>query len=202
MSASGGAPRGAPPAYAPMLMPHVHTAELGALTVLLDLKRDRYLAAPTASLIRLRLAQSGDQNLEALRARLIGEGVLAGDVHDLNWWGFWHSCVWASRAVASKRLDRAVEHIRGLRRRKGAHALPAAFVPAFEAMRPWFPRRMVCLFDSLALMSFLSRHSARGDLVFGVRGMPFSAHCWVEDEGAPLNDEPAYCASFRPILRV
>jgi len=202
MSAFGGAPQGAPPAYAPMLLPHVHTAELGALTVLLDLRRDRYLAAPTASLAQLRLTESGDPNVEALRARLVTDGVLAGDFHERDWWGFWFACAWASRAVASKRLDRAVEQIRALRRRKGAHASPAVFVKAFEAMRPWFPRRMVCLFDSLALMSFLSRHGARGGLVFGVRGMPFSAHCWVEDEGAPLNDEPAYCASFRPILRV
>jgi hypothetical protein len=32
--------------------------------------------------------------------------------------------------------------------------------------------------------------------------MPFSAHCWVEHEGHPLNDEVDYCASFRAILRV
>ncbi len=202
MSASGGALKGAPPAYAPLLAPHIHAAELGALTVLLDLKRDRYLAAPTASLARLRLAQSGDPHVEALRARLNAEGVLAGPDREQDWWGFWRACVWASGVVASKRLDRAVEQIRALRRRNGVHASPAVFVTTFEAMRPWFPRRMVCLFDSLALTSFLSRHGARGDLVFGVRGMPFSAHCWVEDEGAPLNDEPAYCASFQPILRV
>jgi hypothetical protein len=202
MSASGGASQGAPPAFTSVLAPHVHAAELGAITVLLDLKRDRYLAVPTGSLERLHQAQGQDKDVDALRARFAADGVLAGDRCEIDWWGFWRACLWAGRVVASKRLDRGIDQIRRARRLKGAHAPAQGFVSAFDAMRPWFPRRMVCLFDSLALMSFLSRHGARGDLVFGVRGMPFSAHCWVEDNGAPLNDEPAYCASFQPILRV
>lgn len=202
MSAFGGAPHGAPPAFAPDFSPHAHAADLGALTILLDLKRDRYLAAPSGLLARLHEEEGKDAEADALRSRLKAEGILSETDQRHDWLGFWRACAWAGRAVASRRLDRAVREIRRVRRQMGTDAPARAFAAAFEEMRPWYPRRVVCLFDSLALMSFLSRRGARGELVFGVRGMPFSAHCWVEDRGAPLNDEPAYCASFRPILRV
>jgi hypothetical protein len=51
-------------------------------------------------------------------------------------------------------------------------------------------------------MRFLLVAGGEAQLVLGVRGMPFAAHCWVEHRGAPINDEPAYCSAFRPILRV
>jgi len=37
--------------------------------------------------------------------------------------------------------------------------------------------------------------------VFGVRGAPFAAHCWVEIEGVPVNDDPDFVAPYVPILR-
>jgi hypothetical protein len=202
MIQSGGAPQGAPPASAPGLFAeHVAHAELGALTVLLDLKHDRYLAAPTALLAQISAGESGDEEARSLRLQLECTGVLASKSQH-HWLAFLHACMWSQRVIAAKRLDFAMGGIRALRRRHGADRAPYNLIRAFDQMRPWYPHRMICLFDSLALMRFLCRCGAQGELVFGVRGMPFSAHCWVEHRGAPVNDEPGYCASFRQIVRV
>lgn len=200
MSASGGAPQGAPSASA-LLASHVHAADLGETTIFLDLRRDRYFAAPTTLFAALARDDTCKPDACALRRRLEADGVLAPAVR-INWPVFLLSCLWAERALAAKRLDRAVAELRRLRRRNGADEAPYALTHAFERARPWYPHRNVCLFDSLALMRFLLRCGARGELVFGVRGMPFSAHCWIETEQSVLNDEAEYCASFTPILRV
>lgn len=43
------------------------------------------------------------------------------------------------------------------------------------------PLRPVCLLDSFALMDHLRRRSLKAVMVIGVRGDPFSAHCWVQN---------------------
>jgi len=45
-----------------------------------------------------------------------------------------------------------------------------------------------CLPRSLALFRFLLKSGQRADHVIGVRGSPFSAHAWVEVNGARLFD--------------
>ena len=57
-----------------------------------------------------------------------------------------------------------------------------------------------CLTDSLALASFLSRRSVSWQLVFGVKLDPFAAHCWLQDDGAVLNDAADSVSTFTPIL--
>lgn len=72
----------------------------------------------------------------------------------------------------------------------------------FAAARIWAPAAYVCLFDSLALSRFLIGRGVRSDLVVGVRSRPFSAHCWVEVDGAILDDGGEDCHSFAEIARV
>lgn len=72
----------------------------------------------------------------------------------------------------------------------------------FAAARIWIPARFVCLFDSLCLMRVLLAEGISADLVFGVRGRPFAAHCWVECEGEILDDGGEACASFVEIVRI
>lgn len=72
----------------------------------------------------------------------------------------------------------------------------------FAAARIWIPARYVCLFDSLCLMRVLLAQGVSADLVFGVRGRPFAAHCWVECEGEILDDGGEACASFVEIVRI
>ena len=198
MSTSGGASQGAPPA---LLAGHVHAADLGETTILLDLKRDRYFAASTALFAALNDKDAHRGDVAALRRRLEDEGVLARPLK-IDWPAFLCSCLWSEQALCAKRLDCAIAHLRWLRHRRGGDNDPRPLCEAWCRARPWYPHRNVCLFDSLALLRFLLHFGARGELIFGVRGMPFSAHCWVESECGPLNDEADYCASFTPILRV
>ncbi|MEQ1818599.1 MAG: lasso peptide biosynthesis B2 protein [Terricaulis sp.] len=72
----------------------------------------------------------------------------------------------------------------------------------FVAARIWLPARYVCLFDSLCLMRVLLAQGVKADLVFGVRGRPFAAHCWVECESEILDEGGEACASFVEIVRV
>lgn len=53
-----------------------------------------------------------------------------------------------------------------------------------------YPRRALCLEQSVALYVLLRGRGVRADLRFGVRPYPFLAHAWVEVAGVPLNERP------------
>lgn len=76
-------------------------------------------------------------------------------------------------------------------------------VTAFHDVSPWlFTREDACRFRSIVLIRFLAGYGVSADWVFGVRLAPFGAHCWVEKEGAVLNDKADRVREFTPILRV
>lgn len=54
----------------------------------------------------------------------------------------------------------------------------------------FYPRRALCLEQSLALTWLLRRRGVRAELRVGVQPRPFYAHAWVEVDGRALN-EPA-----------
>lgn len=58
----------------------------------------------------------------------------------------------------------------------------------FQSLRPLYPRPYRCLFDSLALLHYLHRFGLGATWVFGVRGEPFEAHCWLQSGETVLND--------------
>lgn len=62
-------------------------------------------------------------------------------------------------------------------------------VSAFRSLRPLYPRRYLCLFDSLALLEFLAPHRLFPRWVFGVIADPFSAHCWLQAGSIVINDQ-------------
>ena len=72
----------------------------------------------------------------------------------------------------------------------------------FLRYRPFFPRDYLCLFDSLALVRFLSRYDLYPDWVFGVREEPFRAHCWVQAGAVVLNDHLDNVSGYTPIMTV
>ena len=76
----------------------------------------------------------------------------------------------------------------------------AYLTTAFLKYRPLFPRDYRCLFDSLALVRFLSRYDLYPDWVFGVQEDPFSAHCWVQAGAVILNDRLDNVAGYTPIM--
>ncbi len=74
--------------------------------------------------------------------------------------------------------------------------LAARFLDA----RRRLPIAASCLPDSLALLDHLGRHGRSASIVFGVTGVPFHAHCWVQLGDQVLNDTLDHVSHFTPIL--
>lgn len=72
----------------------------------------------------------------------------------------------------------------------------------YRKLRPWYPRRYLCLYDSLALVEFLARRRLFPAWVFGVQAQPFGAHCWVQQGDVLLNESTEYASQFTPIMSV
>lgn len=74
------------------------------------------------------------------------------------------------------------------------------YVAAFNALRPSFPEKYLCLFDSLALIEYLSAYKLFPRWVFGVQPDPFAAHCWVQEGTVVFNDSVERVATYTPIM--
>lgn len=73
----------------------------------------------------------------------------------------------------------------------------------FRRLRPFvFTAKNQCLFDSLALVQFLSRYDLYPTWVFGVRTGPFGAHCWVQEGDFVFNAALEHTREFTPILAI
>jgi hypothetical protein len=71
----------------------------------------------------------------------------------------------------------------------------------YHSLRPLYPRDYLCLFDSLALIEFLSYWEIFPNWVFGVLIDPFKAHCWVQDGKLVLADTVTFSSRwFTPIM--
>ncbi|MDP1691873.1 MAG: lasso peptide biosynthesis B2 protein [Burkholderiaceae bacterium] len=76
-------------------------------------------------------------------------------------------------------------------------------VTQFNRLRPLaFTSQERCLFDSLALVVFLTRQGLPVRWVVGVSTRPFRAHSWVQRRYEVLNDVHEYVRRFTPILVV
>lgn len=74
---------------------------------------------------------------------------------------------------------------------------------AFITLRPFYPRQYRCIFDCLALLTFLSNWGLFPNWVFGVSADPFSAHCWVQHNHLVLCDTRDFSATrFTPIMTI
>lgn len=105
-------------------------------------------------------------------------------------------------------LQSVAAHVAALRSRtpaaaahQGDHLYEA--VEAFDRLRPLaFTSRERCLYDSLALVTFLACERLHARWVIGVRTNPFRAHAWVQAGDTVLNDLHENVRAFRPILVV
>ena len=64
----------------------------------------------------------------------------------------------------------------------------AACAHAVATAAAFYPRRALCLEQSLALYILLRRRSIAAERRLGVQPRPFYAHAWVEVDGAPVNE--------------
>ncbi len=210
------------------LAPSVHACVDQGAIVFLDLKLDRYSSidkstAPaivgvveagagraTSSLLKRGLIIPADSQagpsiapVSALAGQLTPEAFRTARASGRDWSAFIYSCIAASLVVRARRLDRAFVNF--ARRKSALGSAPGSLddaVARFELMRPWYPRRRVCLFDSLALMNYLLLCGHAPVLVMGVRANPFAAHCWLQADGVCLNDTAENCRSYTAITSV
>jgi hypothetical protein len=65
---------------------------------------------------------------------------------------------------------------------------PTALASRVAAAASLYPRRALCLEQSLVLFVLLRRRGIAAELRFGVRPYPFLAHAWIEVAGEPLHE--------------
>lgn len=122
-------------------------------------------------------------------------------------WRFLAATGWAAAVLRLRSLSFSVGHVarqaRRLHRPQADDQRLRDAVAAFETLRPLlFTARDKCLFDSLALVSFLASEGLAAQWVVGVKTRPFAAHSWVQVGSVVLNDLHEHVRSFKPILVV
>ena len=140
-------------------------------------------------------------------ALLAGEMVERNHRRSIDGWNFFVSCFRTSIALRWERLDKTVARTE---KRKLRHAGTQAFdfdrtrklVADFNALRPFYPRAYLCLFDSLALIEFLARYQVFPTWVYGVRTEPFNAHCWIQHDRFAFNESVDVIHTYTPIMAV
>lgn len=78
----------------------------------------------------------------------------------------------------------------------------AQLIAAFNALRWLYPRKYLCLFDSLSVLEYLSYYNIDAAWTFGVRAEPFEAHCWLQAEDTVLTDTVENVSAYTPIMSV
>jgi hypothetical protein len=118
-------------------------------------------------------------------------------------------CVWAALHLRS--LEYALCRLQSRKRRLPSRAdTSASLETARQLARVFVHLRTFaytasdhCLYDSLVLSDFLQRYRVASTCIFGVRTVPFAAHCWVQT-GRSLTTEfnLEYVAAFAPICTI
>lgn len=118
------------------------------------------------------------------------------------------ACGQADRRLRTQSFYTVVTHVTQRRQRAGERLSSFDWIKAaqlttlFDSLRLLYPRPYLCLFDSLALLEFLSRYSIFPNWVYGVIVEPFQAHCWVQQEGVVLNDTVDRVSVYTPIMTI
>lgn len=103
---------------------------------------------------------------------------------------FLKSCARADYCIRFKQFSQVISRVDARRRRISAPSCDRLvhLTRVFHALRPFYPRSYLCLFDSLALLEFLAHWELFPAWVFGVTVDPFEAHCWVQQDTIVLCD--------------
>lgn len=116
---------------------------------------------------------------------------------------------WASwKASYALKHTHIAQVVASVRRRKEAHRGKIdveklrRLTAVYRRLRPWYPRKYLCLYDSLALVEFLACAKVFPVWVFAVQAQPFGAHCWVQSQELLLNEGSEYAGQFTPIMAV
>jgi hypothetical protein len=121
---------------------------------------------------------------------------------------FFFSCLTADRRLRRRNFESIVRSVQvpesSYHRAATSSDLQKmrTLVSTFNVLRLWYPRSYLCLFDSLALLLFLSLHGLYPRWTFGVMADPFQAHCWLQEGSVLLNDSLARVSAYTPIMAV
>jgi len=228
---------------------HVFICLNGEHFVLLDLKKDRYLALDSAKVAALAgvvqgwpasphpVTELAAESAESVAQLLIERGLLnanstgepvqrrdaavapcieqlVADEYEesvrITWRvlaTFIFSFFTATLFVRLLPLERAVRRVAARRSHAGESPLERErarqLLLVFGRLRAYFfTSRDACLFESFALIEFLSHHDILPRWVFAVHARPFAAHCWVQQEGLVLNDTVEHVSGYTPIMVV
>lgn len=185
----------------------------GDVLVILDLEEGRYHALGRDASRRFFAYAKGASDTE-LEATLVEAGLLGGDHQKARplkpiilpgqWLMAAKTLLVARRQLTKKKfrltLDWALAHC-------PSRPLPNA-VLAFRKAEAVFPSRLGdrdCLPRALGLFAFLRHATFEPDFVVGFKRHPFTAHAWVEVDGAPVLESQSgrnHIVSFHEILRV
>lgn len=79
---------------------------------------------------------------------------------------------------------------------------PKQLVQTFVYLRTYvYTAHEHCLYDSLVLCDYLLRSGLLPTCVFGVRTLPFGAHCWVQADRSLLTESSIeFVSTFSPVL--
>jgi hypothetical protein len=94
----------------------------------------------------------------------------------------------APRLLGFQRAIRLAEFLAGSRRGGSDAAAVALIARRLAIAAAFYPRRALCLEQSLALYVLLRRSGLSATLQIGVQPMPFYAHAWVEADGRAINE--------------
>jgi hypothetical protein len=137
---------------------------------------------------------------------LTGEAAAGLKISIGEMWDFFIASWKASRDLKHKHIAKIVGKVRQRKSRAGAQTLDIEKVrrltAVYRRLRPWYPRKYLCLYDSLALVEFMARRNVYPLWVFAVQAQPFNAHCWVQNERLLLNEGSEYAGQFTPIMVV
>jgi hypothetical protein len=142
---------------------------------------------------------------------LMSEAATSPEPRAGNWLTFFTTSAFAKLTLRTWPFERVIGRVRrrkqSVREQSGAGALDVErarrLVEAFTRYRVFmFSSKDECLFDSLALIEFLSRYGIHPDWVFGVQTRPFVAHCWVQYGDMVFNDTVEHVSGYTPIMVV
>jgi hypothetical protein len=126
-----------------------------------------------------------------------------------SWLKFFTASALAKLALRTWPFERVIRRVKRRKQLKGPNAAPfdaeraRELAEAFARYRVFlFSSKDECLYDSLALLEFMSRYGIYPDWVFGVQTRPFAAHCWVQHGDIVFNDTVEHVSGFTPIMVV
>jgi len=109
---------------------------------------------------------------------------------------------WKLRCFSMQHVAHSVKNRKSRRGRPSAmpHDALRELVAIFHYLRPFYLRKYLCLYDSLALVEFLAVYRSYPQWAFGVTAEPFGAHCWVQEHDLVLNDTVERVTRYTPIM--